>query len=143
MPDLQRRVGLLDTETLARDFWDNAEQAQSKMRDLAAVRGELKLWTDLTNDVSSNVDFLALAVEDGDDELGVQLESDLEDLVFQLEEKLLSADVGIRTTEAILEGLRRKSQNNPKDGSNISNEEPFLDRQAMEAHRLLASCLVH
>lgn len=78
MPALQRRVESLDKETLAQDFWDNPEKAQSKMRDLAAVRAEVETWTSLSNDVFSSTELLDLAVAEGDEELGVQLASDLD-----------------------------------------------------------------
>ncbi len=47
------------------------------MRNLAAVRGELETWTNLSSDVASTAELFALAVEEGDDALGAQLASDL------------------------------------------------------------------
>lgn len=100
MPALQRRVESLDKETLAQDFWDNPEKAQSKMRDLAAVRGEVETWTSLSNDVCSSTELLALAVAEGDEELGAQLASDLDDYtktVASLEFELqLSGEYDVR-----------------------------------------------
>lgn len=47
------------------------------MRKLAAVRGELETWTNLSGDVASTAELFALAVEEGDDALGSQLATDL------------------------------------------------------------------
>lgn len=78
MPALQSRVDSLDKETTAPGFWDNPGHAQSKMRDLAAVRGELETWTDLSSDVANTAELFALAVEEGDDVLGAQLAGELQ-----------------------------------------------------------------
>ena len=48
------------------------------MRALAAVRGELETWTNLSADVASTVELLALAVEERDDDLSALLAKDLE-----------------------------------------------------------------
>jgi peptide chain release factor 2 len=62
------------------------------MRNLAAVRGELETWTNLSSDVASTVELLDLAIEEGDDTLGTQLVADLkaqtrtvESLEFELQ----------------------------------------------------------
>jgi peptide chain release factor 2 len=47
------------------------------MRKLAAVRGELETWTNLSTDVASTAELFALAVEEGDESLGAQLATDL------------------------------------------------------------------
>jgi len=47
------------------------------MRALAAVRGELETWTNLSADVASTVELLALAVEERDDDLSALLAKDL------------------------------------------------------------------
>jgi peptide chain release factor 2 len=47
------------------------------MRTLAAVRGELETWTNLSNDVASTAELFELAIEEGDDALGAQLSADL------------------------------------------------------------------
>jgi peptide chain release factor 2 len=48
------------------------------MRALAAVRGEHETWTNLSADVASTVELLALAVEERDDDLSALLAKDLE-----------------------------------------------------------------
>ena len=61
------------------------------MRDLAAVRGELETWTNLSADVASTVELLTLAVEERDDDLGASLATDLKkfsDTVASLEFEL-------------------------------------------------------
>ncbi|HJP28089.1 MAG TPA: peptide chain release factor 2 [Dehalococcoidia bacterium] len=75
--ELQSNVDSLEKEATEPGFWDNPEHAQSKMRKLAAVRGELETWTSLSSDVTSTVELFALAVEEGDDALGTQLAADL------------------------------------------------------------------
>ena len=62
------------------------------MRKLSAVRGELETWTNLSSEVASTVELFVLAVEEGDDVLGVQLATDLrkytksvESLEFELQ----------------------------------------------------------
>lgn len=78
MPALQSRVDSLDKETTAPGFWDNPGRAQSKMRDLAAVRSELDTWTGLSSDVANTAELFALAVEEGDNALGTQLATELQ-----------------------------------------------------------------
>ena len=48
------------------------------MRDLAAVRGELDTWTELSSNVANTVELLALAVDEDDDSLGAQLATELD-----------------------------------------------------------------
>ena len=71
-------MDLLDKETTQTGFWDSPEHAQSTMRDLAAVRSELQIWTELSSDVINTVELLELAVEEEDDSLGGQLAIDLQ-----------------------------------------------------------------
>ena len=49
------------------------------MRDLAAFRGEIQTWSDLSNNVASTVELFALEVEEDDEVLGVQLRHDLDE----------------------------------------------------------------
>ncbi len=49
------------------------------MRDLAAFRGEIQTWSDLSNNVASTVELFALAMEEGDEALGAQLRDDLDE----------------------------------------------------------------
>jgi len=49
------------------------------MRDLAAFRGEIQTWSDLSNNVASTVELFALAVEEDDEALGAQLRDDLDE----------------------------------------------------------------
>ena len=49
------------------------------MRDLAAFRGEIQTWSDLSNNVASTVELFALAVEENDEALGAQLRDDLDE----------------------------------------------------------------
>ena len=49
------------------------------MRDLAAFRGEIQTWSDLSNNVASTVELFALAVEEDDKVLGTQLRHDLDE----------------------------------------------------------------
>ncbi|HIF71321.1 MAG TPA: peptide chain release factor 2 [Dehalococcoidia bacterium] len=92
LTELQRKVDSLDKQATEPGFWDNPEHAQSMMRNLAAVRGELETWTNLSSDVASTVELLDLAIEEGDDTLGTQLVADLkaqtrtvESLEFELQ----------------------------------------------------------
>ena len=48
------------------------------MRDLAAIRGEFETWTDLVGNVANTAELLALAVEENDEALGAQLDSELQ-----------------------------------------------------------------
>jgi len=49
------------------------------MRDLAAFRGEVQTWSDLSDNVASTVELFALAVEEDDEALGAQLRDDLDE----------------------------------------------------------------
>jgi len=49
------------------------------MRDLAAFRGEIQTWSDLSNNVASTVELFALAMEEDDEALGAQLRDDLDE----------------------------------------------------------------
>ena len=49
------------------------------MRDLAAFRGEIQTWSDLSNNVASTVELFALAVEEDDEALSAQLRDDLDE----------------------------------------------------------------
>jgi len=62
------------------------------MRKLSAVRSELETWTNLSSDVASTAEFLALAVDESDESMGSQLAKDLasytrtvESLEFELQ----------------------------------------------------------
>ena len=49
------------------------------MRDLAVLRGEIQTWSDLSDNVSSTVEWFALAVEEDDKTLSEQLRHDLDE----------------------------------------------------------------
>ena len=100
MPALQRKADSLEKEATAPGFWDSPRHAQSKMRDLAAVRGEFVTWTELAGNVANTAELLALAVEENDDALGAQLATELREqtkTVVSLEFELqLSGDYDVR-----------------------------------------------
>ena len=100
MPALQRKADSLEKEATAPGFWDSPRHAQSKMRELAAVRGEFVTWTELAGNVANTAELLALAVEENDDALGAQLATELQEqtkTVVSLEFELqLSGDYDVR-----------------------------------------------
>ncbi|MBP65101.1 MAG: peptide chain release factor 2 [Chloroflexi bacterium] len=79
MSDLQHKVDSLEKQASEPSFWENSTNAQLKMRDLAAFRGEIQTWSDLSNNVASTVELFALAVEEDDEALGAQLRDDLDE----------------------------------------------------------------
>ncbi|MDP7088117.1 MAG: peptide chain release factor 2 [Dehalococcoidia bacterium] len=79
LSDLQHKVDSLEKQASEPSFWENSTNAQLKMRDLAAFRGEIQTWSDLSNNVASTVELFALAVEEDDEALGTQLRDDLDE----------------------------------------------------------------
>ncbi|MCS5643460.1 MAG: peptide chain release factor 2 [Dehalococcoidia bacterium] len=79
LSDLQHKVDSLEKQASEPSFWENSTNAQLKMRDLAAFRGEIQTWSDLSNNVASTVELFALAVEEDDEALGAQLRDDLDE----------------------------------------------------------------
>ncbi len=85
------RVEELEREASAPDFWDNPELAQAKMQELSDLRGEVDLWSDLSQRVADALALLELAAEDGDETITVEvadevtvLEKELDRLEFRL-----------------------------------------------------------
>lgn len=81
LPDKENTIGFLEKEATSLNFWDDSRQAQRKMRQLGRLRDTVALWNDLERRTQHLLDLVNLAIEEQDDSLTDQLESEADDLL--------------------------------------------------------------
>ncbi len=71
---------MLERETVAESFWQDSQRAQDKMKELAALRGEVDQWRSLDSRVGSALELVDLSIEENDDSILDTLNDELADL---------------------------------------------------------------
>ncbi len=71
---------MLERETVAESFWQDSQRAQDKMKELAALRGEVDQWRSLDSRVGSALELVDLSIEESDDSILDTLIDELADL---------------------------------------------------------------
>ena len=71
---------MLDRESVAESFWEDSQRAQDKMKELAALRGEVDQWRSLDSRVGSALELVDLSIEENDDSILETLNEELADL---------------------------------------------------------------
>ena len=71
---------MLERESLAELFWKDSQQAQDKMKELAALKSEVEQWRSLESRVEAAEDLTALAIEENDVSLLDTLTEELADI---------------------------------------------------------------
>ena len=66
MLDKEKRIDVLERESLAESFWEDSQRAQGKMKELAALKSEVEQWRSLESRVEAAEDLTALAIEEND-----------------------------------------------------------------------------
>ena len=64
--DKEKRIDVLERESLAEAFWEDSQHAQGKMKELAALKSEVEQWRSLESRVEAAEDLTALAIEEND-----------------------------------------------------------------------------
>ena len=70
----------MELETASSDFWDDSRQAQRKMRQLGRLKETVELWGDLRSRAQNLLELLDLALEEQDDSLAEQMETEATDI---------------------------------------------------------------
>lgn len=88
----EERLAQLEEQSAAPGFWDDAEAARSRMRELATIRDRVETWRGLERRVRDAAELIELAIAEGDEPVaesaGADLaaaEKQLEALEFQLQ----------------------------------------------------------
>jgi len=68
-------------------FWDDPKEAQHKMQQLAKLKDQAAFWRDLESRAATLLEFVDLALEEGDHSLEEQLEAEVEDIRSTLSAK--------------------------------------------------------
>ena len=71
---------MLDRESVAESFWEDSQRAQDKMKELAALKGEVDQWRSLDSRVESALELVDLSIEENDDSILDTLNEELADL---------------------------------------------------------------
>ncbi len=71
---------MLERESVAEWFWQDSQRAQDKMKELAALRGEVDRWRSLESRVESALELIDLSIEEDDDSILDTLNEELADL---------------------------------------------------------------
>ena len=71
---------MLERESVAESFWEDSQRAQDKMKELAALKGEVDRWRSLENRVESALELVDLSIEEDDDSILDTLHEELADL---------------------------------------------------------------
>ena len=80
MADKEKSIALLENEAATPDFWDDSRQAQRKMRQLGRLKETVALWRDLRSRAQNLLELVALALEEQDDSLADQMETEAGEL---------------------------------------------------------------
>ena len=71
---------MLERESVAESFWEDSQRAQDKMKELAALKGEVDRWRSLESRVESALELVDLSIEEDDDSILDTLHEELADL---------------------------------------------------------------
>lgn len=71
---------MLERESVAESFWEDSQRAQDKMKDLAALKGEVDRWRSLEGRIESALELVDLSIEEDDDSILDTLTEELADL---------------------------------------------------------------
>ena len=74
------RIDVLERESVAESFWEDSQRAQDKMKELAALRGEVDRWRSLESRVDGALELVELSIEENDDSILDTLNEELADL---------------------------------------------------------------
>ena len=71
---------MLERESVAESFWEDSQRAQDKMKELAALKGEVDRWRSLESRAESALELVDLSIEEDDDSILDTLTEELADL---------------------------------------------------------------
>ncbi len=71
---------MLERESVAESFWEDSQRAQDKMKELAALKGEVDRWRSLEGRIESALELVDLSIEEDDDSILDTLTEELADL---------------------------------------------------------------
>ncbi|MFL2756792.1 MAG: peptide chain release factor 2 [Dehalococcoidia bacterium] len=77
----EKEIADLEKETLREGFWDSPIIAQNKMKSLAALNSLINDWKSLKDSVESSLELLNLAVAENDQDLIINIKSDLDSIL--------------------------------------------------------------
>ena len=104
LPSKEKKIQELEKESLEPLFWQDSTSAQSKMKTLAELNGQVSMWKGLREQIQANLDLVELAILENDfsflDE--IRLETDLIDRKIQEEEFTLTLSGEHDQRDAIL-----------------------------------------
>ena len=80
LPRRKSASRVLERESVAESFWQDSQRAQDKMKEMAALKGEVDRWRSLESRVEAAEDLAALAIEENDDSVLDTLSEELADL---------------------------------------------------------------
>jgi peptide chain release factor 2 len=64
LPGKTTRIELLEAESVAPDFWNDAQDARQKMQEISNLRTMVDLWDDLQRRVADTLELHTLAADD-------------------------------------------------------------------------------
>ena len=104
LPSKEKKIQQLEKESLEPLFWQDSTSAQSKMKTLAELNGQVSMWKGLREQIQANLALVELAILENDfsflDE--IRLETDLIDRKIQEEEFTLTLSGEHDQRDAIL-----------------------------------------
>ena len=86
LPDKESRVSQLDAESSRAGFWDDAQRAQSVLREASTLRGEIETWQSIERRARGLVELSDMALAEDEADLGPELQTELEGVGKTLEE---------------------------------------------------------
>ena len=84
LPGKELEIAELEKESAEPDFWNDHQQAQSKMRQISRLRDSVVPWRDMESRSSDLLELTQLAMEEDDASLEEQLEADTQVLADDL-----------------------------------------------------------
>ena len=90
----ESRVSQLDGESSKAGFWDDAQRAQSVLREASTLRGEIETWQSIERRARGLVELSEMALAEDEADLGPELQTELEGVGKTLEELEAQAMLG-------------------------------------------------
>lgn len=82
----EQEAKLLEQRSAQPDFWDDAQQAQKEMRQLARLRASVDTWRDIERQLKDLSELTELAIAEENEELNAEIATETEALAHRLEQ---------------------------------------------------------
>jgi len=85
LPEKRKRIAELEKESTAPDFWNDQQEAQTKMQDLSSLKTQVSEWETLAQQIQDTHELVELSMDEVSEEEVAELTTDVENLAKRLD----------------------------------------------------------